>query len=88
MATVQLRMHRLPRRLIRGDAPGIRFCTIRRARLNVPHWGSLKSYLKLIECISSVTLATHNMPRAVRFYCALGFEIVHGDANAAFTSSI
>jgi catechol 2,3-dioxygenase-like lactoylglutathione lyase family enzyme len=40
----------------------------------------------MIDCISAVTLATHKMPRAVRFYRALGFEIVHGDANAAFTS--
>ena len=40
----------------------------------------------MIESISAVTLATHNMPHAVRFYCVLGFEIVHGDDNAAFTS--
>ena len=29
--------------------------------------------------------ATHDMPHAVRFYRVLGFEIVHGDNNAAFT---
>jgi len=40
----------------------------------------------MIESISAVTLATHNMPHAVRFYRELGFEIVHGDDNAAFTS--
>jgi len=40
----------------------------------------------MIESISAVTLATHNMPHAVRFYRVLGFEIVHGDDNAAFTS--
>jgi hypothetical protein len=40
----------------------------------------------MIESISAVTLATHNMPHAVRFYRVSGFEIVHGDDNAAFTS--
>jgi len=39
----------------------------------------------MIESISVVTLATHNMPHAVRFYRVLGFEIVHGHDNAAFT---
>jgi catechol 2,3-dioxygenase-like lactoylglutathione lyase family enzyme len=28
----------------------------------------------MIEGISAVTLGTHEMPRAVRFYCALGFK--------------
>src|ERR1700731_3961128 len=42
--------------------------------------------ITMIESISAVTLATHNMPHAVRFYRVLGFEIVHGDDNAAFTS--
>ena len=28
----------------------------------------------MIEDISAVTLATHDMPRAVRFYRALGLE--------------
>jgi catechol 2,3-dioxygenase-like lactoylglutathione lyase family enzyme len=40
----------------------------------------------MIECISAITLATHNMSRAVRFYRALGFEIAHGDDEAQFTS--
>ena len=40
----------------------------------------------MIECISAITLATHNMPRAVRFYRALGFEIVYGGSEAEFTS--
>ncbi|WP_250493768.1 VOC family protein [Caballeronia sp. GAWG1-1] len=39
-----------------------------------------------IESLSAVTLATHDMPRAVAFYEALGFRIVHGGANEAFTS--
>ena len=42
--------------------------------------------ITMIESISAVTLATHNMPHAVRFYRVFGFEIVHGDDNAAFTS--
>jgi catechol-2,3-dioxygenase len=40
----------------------------------------------VIESISAVTLATHNMSRAVAFYRMLGFEIVHGGDDAAFTS--
>ena len=31
-----------------------------------------------IECISAITLATHDMPRAVRFYRTLGFEVIYG----------
>ena len=34
----------------------------------------------MIEGISAVTLGTHEMPRAVRFYRAPGFEILHGDS--------
>jgi catechol 2,3-dioxygenase-like lactoylglutathione lyase family enzyme len=40
----------------------------------------------MIEGISAVTLGTHEMPRAVRFYRALGFEILHGDEQSSFTS--
>ena len=37
----------------------------------------------MIEGISAVTLATHNMPRAVGFYRMLGFEVVHGGDDAS-----
>jgi hypothetical protein len=40
----------------------------------------------MIECISAITLATHNMPGAVSFYRMLGFAIVHGGDDASFTS--
>jgi uncharacterized glyoxalase superfamily protein PhnB len=40
----------------------------------------------MVEGISAVTLATHGMARAVRFYRMLGFELVHGGEDAAFTS--
>jgi catechol 2,3-dioxygenase-like lactoylglutathione lyase family enzyme len=40
----------------------------------------------MIESISAITLATHDMARAVRFYSMLGFEPVHGGEDAAFTS--
>ena len=40
----------------------------------------------MIEGISAVTLATHDMACAVRFYRMLGFEVVHGGEDAAFTS--
>ena len=40
----------------------------------------------MIECISAVTLATHDMARAVRFYRMLGFEMIYGGEDASFTS--
>jgi catechol 2,3-dioxygenase-like lactoylglutathione lyase family enzyme len=36
--------------------------------------------------ISAVTLATHDMKRAVHFYRALGFELASGGEMAGFTS--
>jgi catechol 2,3-dioxygenase-like lactoylglutathione lyase family enzyme len=36
--------------------------------------------------LSAVTLATHDMGRSVRFYTALGFEVLHGGESAEFTS--
>ena len=39
-----------------------------------------------IESISAITLATHDMARAVRFYRALGFELHYGGEDAEFTS--
>jgi catechol 2,3-dioxygenase-like lactoylglutathione lyase family enzyme len=38
------------------------------------------------RAISAVTLATHDMARAVRFYRALGFGLLSGGEAAAFTS--
>lgn len=40
----------------------------------------------MIEAISALTLGTHDMARAVRFYRALGFELLYGGESAAFTS--
>jgi catechol 2,3-dioxygenase-like lactoylglutathione lyase family enzyme len=40
----------------------------------------------LIRSISAVTLATHDMRRAVRFYRDLGFDLRYGGEDAAFTS--
>jgi len=40
----------------------------------------------MIHGISAVTLATHDMRRAVRFYRLLELAIVHGGEDAAFTS--
>ena len=39
-----------------------------------------------IESISAITLATHDMARAVRFYTLLGFDLAYGGEDAAFTS--
>jgi catechol 2,3-dioxygenase-like lactoylglutathione lyase family enzyme len=38
------------------------------------------------ETISAITLATHDMARAVAFYHALGFVLKFGGPEAAFTS--
>jgi uncharacterized glyoxalase superfamily protein PhnB len=40
----------------------------------------------MIESISAVTLATHDMRRAVQFYRMLGFELLYGGADATFSS--
>jgi len=40
----------------------------------------------VITGISAVTLATHDMARAVRFYRQLGFEMLYGGEDAPFTS--
>ncbi|WP_375788525.1 VOC family protein [Bradyrhizobium sp. Pha-3] len=40
----------------------------------------------MIERVSALTLGTHDMPRAVRFYRALGFEVLHGGEWSPFTS--
>ena len=39
-----------------------------------------------IEAISAITLATHDMARAVRFYRALGFVLRYGGDGASFSS--
>jgi uncharacterized glyoxalase superfamily protein PhnB len=48
--------------------------------------GNEMAELSMIEGISAVTLGTHEMPRAVRFYRALGFEVLHGGEESIFTS--
>ena len=40
----------------------------------------------MIKSISAVTLATHNMQRAVRFYCGLGFTVRFGGERSRFTT--
>jgi catechol 2,3-dioxygenase-like lactoylglutathione lyase family enzyme len=40
----------------------------------------------MIEAISAITLGSHDMQRAVRFYRTLGFEILHGGEESSFTS--
>jgi catechol 2,3-dioxygenase-like lactoylglutathione lyase family enzyme len=40
----------------------------------------------MITGISAVTLATHDMRRAVQFYRLLGFEMLYGGEDADFTS--
>ena len=39
-----------------------------------------------IDAISAVTLGTHDMARALRFYRALGFPLRYGRDDAAFSS--
>jgi catechol 2,3-dioxygenase-like lactoylglutathione lyase family enzyme len=40
----------------------------------------------MINSISAITLATHDMERAVRFYTTLGFDLIHGGERETFTS--
>jgi catechol 2,3-dioxygenase-like lactoylglutathione lyase family enzyme len=40
----------------------------------------------MIESISAVTLATHDMARTTKFYRTLGFDLIYGGEGAAFTS--
>jgi len=40
----------------------------------------------LIESISAITFATHDMARAVGFYRDLGFELKYGGETATFSS--
>lgn len=43
-------------------------------------------YASPVRSISAITLATHDMARAVRFYLSLGFSIRYGGPDAEFTS--
>jgi catechol 2,3-dioxygenase-like lactoylglutathione lyase family enzyme len=40
----------------------------------------------MIEAVSAITLATHDMARSVAFYQALGFVLKFGGPEASFTS--
>ena len=40
----------------------------------------------MIQSIAAVTLGTHDMAQAVRFYSALGFSLLYGGKHASFTS--
>ena len=40
----------------------------------------------MIEAISAITLGTHDMARAVRFYGVLGFQLLYGGEESSFTS--
>jgi catechol 2,3-dioxygenase-like lactoylglutathione lyase family enzyme len=41
---------------------------------------------KLIQHISAVTFAVHDMARSIEFYRKLGFELLYGDDRAEFSS--
>ena len=40
----------------------------------------------MVKGISAITLATHDMARALRFYAVPGFPVVYGGGHAGFTS--
>ena len=44
------------------------------------------SIVPQIEMISAITLATHDMARAVAFYAGLGFTLRYGGPASTFTS--
>jgi catechol 2,3-dioxygenase-like lactoylglutathione lyase family enzyme len=48
-------------------------------------WRAAKE-VEMLKCVSAITLATHDMARAVAFYGALGFELKYGGPQASFTS--
>lgn len=39
-----------------------------------------------IRSVNAVTLATHDMPRAIRFYQDMGFQVRYGGGDSDFTS--
>lgn len=41
---------------------------------------------RMIEGLSALTLATHDMGQAVQFYRTLGFELLYGGEDTSFTS--
>ncbi len=49
------------------------------------HGRSASKWPHEIKSISAVSLATHDMPRAVRFYRALGFTLGAGGERSTFT---
>jgi catechol 2,3-dioxygenase-like lactoylglutathione lyase family enzyme len=61
---------------------------ISRARFEAIEDHAVEAAIRLheIESLSAVTLATHDMARALRFYSALGFSIRYGGGSSAFTS--
>jgi catechol 2,3-dioxygenase-like lactoylglutathione lyase family enzyme len=54
--------------------------------ITAPRKSRFEKAMNVIEGISAVTLGTHDMQRAVRFYRALGFELLHGNEEHSFTS--
>jgi len=42
--------------------------------------------LSPVQTINAITLATHDMARAVRFYRTLGLEVIYGGEETSFTS--
>ena len=50
-----------------------------------PHDQSAEQRPTTIDSISAVTLATHDMARALRFYLALGFPLRYGGDTAPFS---
>jgi catechol 2,3-dioxygenase-like lactoylglutathione lyase family enzyme len=48
-------------------------------------WGN-GSPTEMIQHISAVTFAVHDMGRSIEFYRKLGFELLYGDDRAQFSS--
>jgi catechol 2,3-dioxygenase-like lactoylglutathione lyase family enzyme len=69
----------------RGAERSLVLAAMRRSCQYVEHLGIWEPH-RMIDSIAAVTLATHDMARAVRFYRTLSLEIVHGGAEAEFTS--
>src|ERR1051325_2255394 len=64
----------------------LRFPSVGWVHTQLPRCSSTSAELGMITSISAVTLATHDMTRALRFYNTAGFAVIYGGPDADFSS--
>jgi hypothetical protein len=79
---IVMRRSRWPWDAEHGEKRAVKKCRLQTAQRNKT------GLLSMIEGISAATLGIHEMPRAARFYRALGFEVLHGGEESSFSSFI